>query len=150
MVEVTCSLSKEKPLPFHSFTRVPTISSYLAMPMHVGVMNISLLSGRYLEPQICFSLFKKNGREKQAFCGSRAMLRFVNVHSHFITIEFYITRLHVGTHLNFMKLKYLHHCRKYACKNNIEGQAQCYLKSTFQYWFNLVKEIGPSSNFYYY
>ncbi len=55
-----------------------------------------------------FSLFKKIVAP-QAFYGSRAMLRFVNVHSHFIIIEFHITRLHAGIHWNFIKLKHLHH-----------------------------------------
>ncbi len=64
-----------------AFPLLLTISSFLAMPMHVGVMNINVLSGMYLEPQICFSYFFLKKRETQAFYGSRAMLRFVNVHS---------------------------------------------------------------------
>ncbi len=86
MVELTCSLSKEKPLPFHSFTWVPTIPSFLAMPMHVGVMNINVLSGMYLEPQNFFSYLKKMGGK---ICGPTSLLWFKsNVKIHECSLSF--------------------------------------------------------------
>ncbi len=99
-----------------------------------------------------FSLFKKVVAP-QAFYGSRAMLRFVNVHSHFIIIEFHITRLHAGIHWNFIKLKHLHHWQEICLQEQHGGlvtMLSICCQSTFQYWFNLVKnQQALAQNFSY-